>query len=332
VLLSVVIPAYNEEGNLPELLRRLRPTLDGCVEKGLILGYEIVIVNDGSRDGTWRLIGELAAADARIVGINLSRNFGHEAAVTAGVDGAKGDAVVLMDADLQDPPELIAEMVTKWRDGAEVVYAQRTMREGEPVIKKTASHLFYRLISRISEIDIPKDTGNFRLMDRRVVEHLTKLTEYPRYTRGLVAWIGFRQESVRYRRPPRHAGTSGYNYFSLTRLAINGITTFSTVPLTVAVWMGLCVTALAVAATFIVVLDKLFWHPDLERGIALLTCGVFALAGVQLVMLGVIGIYIGQIYRNVQGRPVYIVGERVGAADNSLREVKPVPTHTQVAP
>jgi glycosyltransferase involved in cell wall biosynthesis len=327
MLLSVVVPAYNEEQTLPTLYKRLTEVLDACVSRGLITSYEVILVNDGSRDSTWAMIARLAETDPRIKGVCLSRNFGHEAAVTAGVDHSGGDAVVLMDADLQDPPELIAEMVARWREGIDVVYAQRTMREGEPLIKKTLSSIFYRLIARISEIDIPRDTGNFRLMDRKVVEHLRRFTEYPRFTRGIVAWIGFRQESVRYRRPPRLAGTSGYNYWSLTRLAINGITSFSTKPLTIAIWMGLSVTLLSMLATLVIIADKVLFHPEIPRGIPLLTCAVFGLGGVQLTMLGVIGMYIGQIYRNVQHRPVYIVGEKTGPASTPVAtdtvELKP---------
>ena len=308
VKISVVIPALNEERNLPLLHERLTRVLESCTDS-----HEIIFVDDGSNDGTVAALRTLVQRDWRVRMIALSRNFGHEAAVAAGLDRALGDAVVLMDADLQDPPELIADMVKRWRDGAQVVYAQRRRRKGEPLLRRAAIFIFYRLLGRISNVDIPLDTGNFRLMDRRVADVVRSCRENPRFIRGLVPWAGFRQEAVIFDRDPRHAGTTGYGFWKLVRLALDGICSFSQVPLRMATWLGAGVVALSLVLTLVVIAEKLlFNNSSVPRGFAFLACAVFFMGGVQLIMLGMIAQYIGYIFANVQARPIYVVAEERG--------------------
>lgn len=303
--LSIVIPVHNELENLPLIQQRLTDVCSRCADD-----WELLYVDDGSKDGSLDLMREFAARDpSHVRYLALSRNFGQEMAMMAGLDAATGDAVVLIDADLQDPPELIADMVDRWKQGSHVVYAQRLVREGETYLKLLTARLFYRVIARISEVDIPKDTGHFRLMDRRVVDQLKQLREAPRYTRGLVAWIGFKQDCIQYRRHPRHAGKTGYNYRKMFRLAAEAITSFSVAPLWSTIWFGLGMVGVSVIATLVIIIEKLFFNPATPRGVAFLTCGLFFIGGVQLFILGMIGIYVGQIFRNVQGRPMYIVAE-----------------------
>lgn len=308
--ISVVIPAWNEEKNLPHLHERLTRVLESCAD-----AHEIILVDDGSSDSTLAAMRALVQRDWRVRMLALSRNFGHEAAVAAGLDRASGDAVVLMDADLQDPPELVADMVKRWRDGAQVVYAQRRRRKGEPLLRRAAIFVFYRVLGRISDIRIPLDTGNFRLMDRRVVEVVRACRENPRFVRGLVPWAGFRQEAVVFDRDPRHAGASGYGFWKLVRLALDGICSFSQVPLRLTTWLGAIVLALSLVLTLVVIGEKLlFNNTGVPRGFAFLACAVFFMGGVQLVMLGMIAQYIGYIFANVQGRPMYVVAEERGFA------------------
>lgn len=302
--LSIVAPAFNEEHNLHPLVDRLTQILTTLGET-----YELVLVNDGSRDQTLAVLRDLAARDPHVRYVSLSRNFGHEMALTAGIEHARGQAVVLIDADLQDPPELIASMVARWRAGVHVVYAQRTQREGETLAKLITAKLFYLLISRVSDVPIPRDTGVFRLMDRRVVDELLRCRENPRFTRGLVSWVGFTQECVPYRRKPRHAGKSGYNYKRMLRLAADAICSFSLTPLWLAIWLGLAVTGLAILGALVIAGEKLLFSSPAPRGIPLLTCAMFFLGGIQLFVLGMIGMYVGQIFRNVQNRPMYVVAE-----------------------
>jgi dolichol-phosphate mannosyltransferase len=307
VKLSVVIPAYNEEKNLGTLHARLTAVLASCCDD-----HEIVFVNDGSRDHTLEGLRALARSDRRVKYLNFSRNFGHEVAVAAGMDRADGDAVILIDADLQDPPELIREMVSRWSSGIDVVYAQRRKRRGDGLLKKLAIFVFYRLMSRIAEIDIPLDTGNFRLMDRRVVEAVKRCRENPRYVRGLVPWVGFRQEAVHFDRDPRHAGQTGYGFMKLVKLAMDGVFSFSMVPLKISTWIGGLMVGLSILGTLVVVADKLWVHPDVPKGFAFLACAMFFLGGVQMFMLGMLAQYVGYIFRNVQNRPMYIVAEEAG--------------------
>ena len=310
--LSVIIPAYNEEKNLDVLHARLTGVLEKCAPA--VREFELIFVNDGSRDGTLDGLRRLAEQDPRVKFLSFSRNFGHETAVAAGLDRADADAAVLIDADLQDPPELIEQMVTRWQQGVQVVYAQRRKRRGDPVLKKIAIYAFYRLLGRISEIDIPLDTGNFRLMDRRVVEVVRACRENPRFVRGLVPWAGFKQEALMFDRDPRHAGETGYGFFKLARLALDGICSFSMAPLRVASWVGGLVIGLSALGAIVLVVDKLFFHPEVVRGLTLLACAMFFLSGVQLFMLGMLAQYIGYIFKNVQNRPMYIVADEGGFA------------------
>lgn len=305
--LAVVIPAYNEEKNLETLHRRLTGVLEGCCDD-----HELIFVNDGSRDGTLQGLRRLSEVDPRVKYLSFSRNFGHEIAVAAGLDRADADAVVLIDADLQDPPELIAQMVDRWKQGVDVVYAQRRKRRGDPVLKKLAIFVFYRILSRISDVDIPLDTGNFRLMDRRVADAVKRCRENPRYVRGLVPWVGFRQEPLLFDRDPRHAGETNYGFFKLLKLALDGIFSFSQVPLKIGTWVGGIMVALSIAGILAVLVDRIFGDPAVPRGFYFLACAMFFLGGVQMFLLGMLASYVGYIFTNIQNRPMYVVAEENG--------------------
>ena len=315
--LSVIVPAYNEEANIRPLYDRLVPVLTGLTDE-----YEILFVDDGSTDETLPAIQDLARKDPRVGFVSFSRNFGHEIASTAGLDRAEGDAVVLIDADLQDPPELIATMVDRWRDGVEVVYAQRRRRARESVLKRFTAWCFYRLIRLLSSVDIPPDTGDFRLMDRRVVEAVRQCREVPRFVRGLVAWVGFRQQAVLYDRDPRHEGETKYGFGKLVRLSLEAILGFSLVPLRLMIWLGLAIVALSVVLVIIVAVEK-FIAPA-NQGYAFLASGIFFLGGVQLTMLGVIAHYLGHVFERSQARPLYVVrheaDSRLAIANTRSRE------------
>jgi len=305
--LSVVVPVFNEEENIPELYRRLLAVLPGCVAS-----FEILFVDDGSRDNSWTLVTKLAAQDGRVRGLRFSRNFGHQMAFAAGLEHAQGDAVVIMDADLQDPPEVIPDLVGRWREGWEVVYAVRRARYGESAFKLLTAKLFYRLLQRITAVDIPLDTGDFRLMGRRAVEAFRRLGERHRFTRGLVAWLGFRQTGVLYDRAARHAGDTKYPLSKMMRFAIDAITSFSHLPLQLATWMGFAVSALAFAYILVVLALKVVgisWP-----GYTSLMAAILFLGGVQLVMIGLLGEYLGRVYDEVKHRPLYLIQEQVGAA------------------
>ncbi len=308
-VLSVVVPCYNESSNLDILFSRLETALDALGET-----YEIVCVDDGSRDNT---LADLEAHHHRnpaIVVVGLARNFGKEVALTAGIDHARGDAVVPIDADLQDPPEVIGELVTRWREGYDVVYARRRSRQGESWVKRATANVFYRVIDRVSEVPIPRDTGDFRLMDRRVVEALKDLPERNRFMKGLFAWVGFRQAEVSYDRDPRLHGNTTWNYWRLWNFALEGITSFSTVPLRIWSYVGVVVSLVALALAMVLVIRGT--DPD-APGYASLMVAVLFLGGVQLISLGVLGEYLGRIYREVKGRPLYLVRDRWGVEDAS---------------
>jgi len=305
-VLSVVVPVFNEEGNLAELHRRLAAVLPSVVDS-----WEIVFVDDGSRDRSWQLIRDLAAADPHVRGVRFSRNFGHQMAFAAGLDHAGGEAVVIMDADLQDPPELIPELVARWREGHEVVYAVRTRREGETLFKKLTAKLFYRLLRRITQVEIPVDTGDFRLMGRRALEAFRRLPERHRFTRGLVAWVGFSQVGVPYARAARKAGETNYPLRKMLRFAVDAITSFSHVPLQLATWLGFLTSLFAFAYIVVVVVLKfvgISWP-----GYTSLMAAILFLGGVQLVMIGLLGEYLGRVYDEVKGRPLYLVQDTVGS-------------------
>ena len=274
---------------------------------------QIILVDDGSRDRSAEVIRELASSDPRVMGIRFSRNFGHEAASTAGFDLADGDAVVLMDADLQDPPEMLETMVQFWRDGNQIVYARRAHRQGESLFKRSTSWLFYRILQWLSDVDIPRDVGDFRLVDRKVVDAVRRCREQDRFMRGLVAWTGFSSVAVEYDRPERAGGVTKYNPLKLLWLSLDAAVGFSVLPLRFASALGFTVTCASLLMVVILVLQKMFRQIDLP-GYALQTAGLFFLGGVQMLLLGILGEYIGRIYRQVQGRPIYVVREVISSA------------------
>ena len=316
-LLSVVVPCYNEQDVLCETHRRLTAALTG-----LPIDYEIVYVDDGSQDRTARLLREIQAADRHVRVLRFSRNFGHQIAATAGMERAAGDAIVLIDADLQDPPELIADLVDRWREGYEVAYAQRTEREGETAFKRASASLFYRLLRSLTPVDIPPDTGDFRLMDRRVVEALRQMPEQDRFLRGMVSWVGFRQIAVPYRRDARFAGVSKYPLRRMLRLAADAIVSFSLMPLRFASCAGLATLAVGLLTALAVIGLAVFGRASLSTG-SLALIAVLVLSGVQLLSVGLLGEYVSRIYRQVQGRPLYIVREALGFEEEAapLRRV-----------
>lgn len=304
--LTIIAPIFNEEQSLPELYRRVCEVMDASNET-----WELVLVDDGSRDRSRELIMELAARDSRIRPVIFARNFGHQIAVTAGLDYSRGKAVVIIDADLQDPPELILEMLAKWREGWEVVYAVRGQREGETWFKLFTASLFYRLIFRITDVKIPLDTGDFRLMDRKVVNVINSMRERHRFLRGMAAWVGFKQTGVTYNRAARFAGETKYPFKKMFKLALNAITGFSYFPLQVATYIGFIAAIIAIIAIPVVVILRVTGGPGNEPllGQATTLIAVLFLGGVQLMSLGVLGEYIGRIYDEVKGRPLYIVSE-----------------------
>lgn len=308
-LLSVVVPAFNEAAVLPHFHDRLSAVL-----QELPLRAEIVYVNDGSVDATLDVMRTLAAHDGRVALVNLSRNFGKEIALTAGLDHARGEVVVVIDADLQDPPELIAELVRRWREGYDVVYAKRTSREGESGLKKLTAFAFYRLIQRAGKVRIPQDTGDFRLLSRRAVVALGKLREQHRFMKGLFTWIGYPQVAVPYRRERRYAGDTKWNYWRLWNFALEGITSFTTAPLKLATYFGL-VTALAAFAYAAIVVYKTLVFGDPVRGYPSLMVVVLFLGGVQLITIGILGEYIGRMFDETKNRPLYLVEEYRPAAE-----------------
>lgn len=299
--LSVVVPAYNEQEVLPEFHRRLSAvlaTLHGTCE--------VVYVNDGSRDRTMEVIRSLRAQDERVSLIDLSRNFGKEVALTAGLDHAIGDAVVVIDADLQDPPELIPELVAQWRAGFDVVFARRTARDGESLLKRATASAFYRLIQRVSRVEIPADTGDFRLLSRRAVDAVKQLREQHRFMKGLFAWIGFPHKAVPYRRDARFAGDTKWNYWKLWNFALEGFTSFTIAPLKIATYIGVLVALVSfVFAAWIVYKTIAFGEP--VRGYPSLIVVVLFLGGVQLLSIGVMGEYLGRLFNETKGRPLYFL-------------------------
>jgi dolichol-phosphate mannosyltransferase len=314
-LLSVVVPCFNEEEVLRETHRRLLSGLEL-----LDAELEIVYVDDGSRDGTGSILHELSANDPRVRVVRFARNFGHQMAVTAGIDHSRGDAVVLIDADLQDPPEVIPRMVALWREGYQVVYGVRGRRPGETILKRITAAGFYRMINLMSDVPIPLDTGDFRLMDRCVADVLRDMPERHRFIRGMVSWVGFKQCPIYYERHPRFAGESKYPFSKMVRFAVDGVTSFSTVPLRWATWAGLVAAGISVLGIVYAVVARLMtnsWVP----GWAAMFVAVLFVGGVQLLSLGAIGEYVGRIYSEAKGRPLYVVAQRLGfpATDSRVR-------------
>ncbi len=312
--LSVVIPCFNEEAVIEETYRRLVAELEEAVGGP----FELVFVDDGSRDSTLQLLRDIQGRDERVRVVAFSRNFGHQMAVTAGLEHASGNVVVLIDADLQDPPSVIPEMLRRWKDGADVAYGVREEREGETAVKRWTAAMFYRTINRMSDVPIPLDTGDFRLMDRSVVDALLAMPERDRFVRGMVSWVGFKQEAVGYRRAARFAGTTKYPLTKMVRFAADGILSFSLIPLRLATYLGFGAAALALLGICYALTLRLLtdiW----VTGWTLLFIGLMFIGGVQLVALGVIGEYLGRVYGEVKRRPLYVVRERIGFRDSRRR-------------
>ena len=305
-VLSIVIPVFNEQENLRELHKRLQASF-----ADLGIPYEVVLVDDGSGDQSRAIMRQLHSEDPRYCWLALSRNFGHQTAITAGMDHARGDAVVIMDADLQDPPELVGNMVARWSAGADVVYGVREDRLGISRLRQAIYRSFYRLLRRLTPIEIPIDSGDFRLLSRRVIEDLKRMPERNRYVRGLVAWVGYRQEGLPYSRPGRHLGTAKYTWSKLMRLALDGIFSFSYIPLKAATWLGFLVTGLGFLYGSYALIAPLFGKTT-PQGWTSLVIVVLVLGGAQLITLGIIGAYIGRIFDEVKQRPLYLVAEKQG--------------------
>lgn len=302
--LTIVVAAYNEQEALPLLQPRLAAVLDAMPD----VDGRILYVDDGSRDATWDVMQSLAAADPRVSLLRLARNFGKEPALSAGLDHVDTDAAVVLDADGQDPPELMPLFVAKWREGFDVVYGRRTRREGESWIKRATAAIFYRVINRLSDVAIPADTGDFRLLSRRVLDALRQFHERQRFMKGLFAWVGFRQIAIGYEREPRIAGRSKFNYWRLWNLALEGITGFSTLPLRVATYIGVITAIVAFGWGSWIIARTLLWGDPVSGWPSLMTVVLF-LGGVQLMALGIVGEYLGRTYLEVKQRPLYLVGD-----------------------
>ncbi|MBA4420107.1 MAG: glycosyltransferase [Anaerolinea sp.] len=300
---SIIAPVFNEVESLPVLIRRLSEVMDQTGET-----WELILVDDGSTDGSTDMIREMAKDDAHIRPVIFVRNFGHQLAVTAGLDYCRGDAVVIIDADLQDPPEVILEMITRWNEGYEVVYAVRSEREGETWFKRTTAAIFYRMIFRITDVKIPLDTGDFRLLDRKVVNVMNRMKEKHRFLRGMAAWVGYKQIGIPYKRAARLAGVTKYPFRKMLKLALNAITSFSYFPLQVATYIGFISAGISILAIPVVIVERLTGSQAFF-GQATTLIAVLFLGGVQLISLGILGEYVGRIYDEAKGRPLYIVRE-----------------------
>lgn len=305
-LLSIVVPVFNEEANINALFSRLKPALQP-------FNYEIVMVNDGSTDNSLSVIMELMKTESSIKLINLTRNFGHEAATTAGVDNTKGDAVVVIDADLQDPPELIPEMINLWKEGYEVVYAQRESREGETWIKKASSKLFYKFMSKLSDIPIPQNTGDYRLMDRKVVDDFKRIKEKNRFFRGLVCWVGYNQIGIMFKREKRHSGKTKYNYFKLLKLSLDSVTSFSSKPLFFITVLGFAISLFSFLLAVFFIFIKIILKFPVSGWTSLIVTLLF-INGFQVFLIGLVGEYIARMFIEVKDRPLYLIKEII---DNS---------------
>ncbi len=303
--ISLVIPCFNEEDVLPELRRRLQE-----LAKQYSCPLEVVLVDDGSRDNTWPLLLQYASEDSFVKAVRLSRNFGHQTAITCGLDQTRGEVVVILDADLQDPPELIPEMIKDWRDGYDVVYGQRRVRHGESAAKKFFAFAFYRTFEKVAGLKVPRDTGDFRLMDRRAVTALQSLRERHRFVRGMVSWIGYHQKALQYDRPERFAGVTKYPFRKSLFLAIDAITSFTYAPLRIASYLGIATSALAFLYIIVVIVLKVLGISF--AGYTSLMASILLLGGVQLTVLGILGEYVGRIFEQGQQRPLYLVDQIKG--------------------
>lgn len=301
---SIVVPVYNEEEVIHETYRRLTEVMRSTKE-----AYELLFVNDGSRDRTAEIIKEYSEQDPAVVLLDFARNFGHQIAITAGMDYARGEAVVVIDADLQDPPELILEMIEKWKQGFDVVYAKRTKRKGETYFKKQTAAMFYRFLRAMTDVDIPLDTGDFRLLDRKVCNQMNSIQEKNRFVRGLVSWVGFKQIAVEYERDERLAGESKYPLKKMLKLSMDGITSFSYKPLKLASYAGVTLSGVGFIYLLVVLYLKLFTDSTITGWSSLIVIQLF-FSGIILIILGMIGEYIGRIYDETKNRPLYIVREK----------------------
>ncbi|MGQ9623556.1 MAG: glycosyltransferase family 2 protein [Candidatus Caldatribacteriaceae bacterium] len=306
VRFSVVVPVFNEEEVLPATYRRLTEVMER-----LSAPYELIFVDDGSKDGSPKILDDFAEKDSRVRVIHFSRNFGHQAAITAGMDYARGEAIIVIDADLQDPPEVIPEMVAKWREGYEVVYGKRVVREGETFFKRSTASLFYRFLRRMTDVDIPIDAGDFRLVDRKVAEVMRLLREKNRFVRGLVSWVGFRQAPLEYVRRKRFAGTTKYPLRKMLKLAWDGITSFSNKPLKISAYLGFVLSLASFVYLLYIVIAKLLGKSTVPGWASIMVINLF-FNGIILILLGVMGEYIGRVYDEAKNRPLYIVSRTQG--------------------
>lgn len=311
---SIVVPVFNEQAVLPILLRRL-----DLLMRGLDGVAETILVDDGSSDTSSIILRAKAKDDPRFRYIRLSRNFGHQIAITAGMDAASGDAIIVMDADLQDPPEVVGEMIDRWKDGYEVVYGRRLSREGESRFKQWTASLFYKLLGRLSSIEIPHDTGDFRLIDRKVLEAFRAMREQDRFVRGMFAWLGFRQTEVTFHRLPRLAGETKYPFWKMLRLAVNGTLSFSDAPLRLAIWCGVSVSLLAMLYG-VYVTGLWLANSQLVEGWSSTIVVISFLCGLNMLMTGIMGLYIGHIHAEVKRRPLYVVSQKVGFERTDVAE------------
>src|SRR6201987_4222676 len=306
-MIAIVVPCFNEE----EVLRETHQQLFALLEP-LPQTFEILYVDDGSSDRTPEICRELQALDERIRVIRFSRNFGHQMAITAGLEHAAGDAVAIIDADLQDPPEVLADFVAKWMEGFQVVYGVRTERDGETAFKLWTAKIFYRTMGNLSDTEIPLDTGDFRLLDRRVVDALLTMPERDRFVRGMVSWLGFSQVAVPYHRASRAAGETKFSFFKMVKFATDGIVSFSILPLRLATWVGFAASGIALLGVLITVVERLMGAEGLLKGWASVLVAILFIGGVQLICMGIIGEYVGRIYGESTRRPLYVVRERLG--------------------
>jgi len=310
--LSVVVPIYFEEETIPEFYDRIKKVLVTLEPE---ISHEVIFVNDGSTDRSLLLLKELSKKDKTIRVLNLSRNFGHQLAITAGIDNARGDAVVVIDGDLQDPPEVILEMIGKWKEGYQVVYGVRNKRDGESIFKLVTAKYFYKFMQQLSDVKMPLDAGDFRLMDRQVVNALSEIREENRYIRGLISWIGFKQCGIQYDRDSRYAGETKFNFSKMLRFAFDGITSFSDKPLLISSRMGILITICSFLMMLWLIISKIINPQSSIQGWTSMLVVILFMGGVQLISIGILGEYIGRIYRETKNRPLYIIANKLGFHD-----------------
>jgi dolichol-phosphate mannosyltransferase len=326
--ISIITPIFNESNTIPELYRRVRQVMDTADQT-----WELVMVDDGSTDGSADLLRQLAAQDSHVRPVIFARNFGHQLAVTAGLDYSRGRASVIMDADLQDPPEVILDLIAKWQEGYEVVYAIRAHREGETAFKLLTASLFYRLIARITDVNIPMDTGDFRLLDRKVINVLNQMRERHRFLRGMSVWVGFKQTGVEYNRAARFAGETKYPFKKMFKFAWDAVTSFSFLPLQVATYLGFISAGLSILAIPVVAIMRMTGSQMAFAGQATTLVAVLFLGGVQLISLGILGEYVGRLYDEARGRPLYIVRDAPGAEiTEAISEKQALPEDVHLPP